>query len=110
MYSIELQTIIKIKIIKFIPVFLARAFGPFGLKNWFKSHNLHFDISGKLSIIRCDRYILEIHNIFKNYNIKIKRHSTNYVDKYKEYQNNTQTWYLLMIKINITYKLLKIRN
>ena len=54
----QFSTNIEIKIIKLIPVLLARAFGPSGLKIGFNRIIFHFDIRGKLSIIRCDKYIL----------------------------------------------------
>ncbi len=51
LYSIELQTFstnIKIKIIKLKPSFVSR------------DKIFHFDIRGKLSIIRCDKYIFKL--------------------------------------------------
>ena len=46
---------IKIKIIKSILLLLARAFGPSGItKLVLISHFFHFNIHGKLSIIRCN--------------------------------------------------------
>ena len=51
----QFSTNIKIKIIKLIPVFLARAFG--AKKTGFNLIIFHFDIRGKLFIIRCDKYI-----------------------------------------------------
>ncbi len=55
MYSIELQTVFyeyQKKIIKLKPSFVSREGPKFNLKIF------HFDIRGKLSIIRCDKYIL----------------------------------------------------
>ncbi len=63
MYSIELQTIsrnIKIKIIQLIPVLSAPRSRRPGLNRII----FHFDIPGKLFIIRCDRYIF----LFKGWN------------------------------------------
>ncbi len=55
----QFSTNIKIKIIKLIPVFLSPGLWPLRAnKTDFDLILFHFDIRGKLSIIRCDKYIL----------------------------------------------------
>ncbi len=46
LYYRQLSTNIKIKILKLIPVLLARALGPWGITNWFYFIILHFNIRG----------------------------------------------------------------
>ena len=62
MYSIEFRqfsTNIKIKIIKLKPSFVSPGLRPLAAdKTGFDLKIFHFDIRGKLSIIRCDKYIL----------------------------------------------------
>jgi len=68
MYSIELQTVstnIKIKIIKLKPSFVSPGLRPLAAdKTGFNLKIFPFDIRGKLSIIRCDKYILSFFMIF----------------------------------------------
>ena len=113
----QFSTNIKIKIMKLIPVFLSWAFDrPLGAKiTGFNLIIFHFDIRGKLSVIRCDKYILFLfyegeivccnegkplwscqsykynnkggflHNIITNTNILIHTHTISQVSKQYNY-------------------------